>query len=132
MIGASRPITAKEDKGRTGSLERAKKGARAEEVIDAKEARSLSKAEEAGKVYDQSLLRAINQVILWRPARIVHPLLRPLSRINHLASSHARVRPCADPPSLLTLLFPNFFLTGSGPPDYSASSGTLSVPSPRW
>ena len=71
VVGGTRPISASEDKGKVGTLNKSKKEANDGKTAD--EAKSLPDAEEDGRVYNQSLLRAINQVVFWKSVHIILP-----------------------------------------------------------
>lgn len=110
IVGNARPISDSEDKGKTGALKppKVKKGKDGKAVDEMK---SLPKAEEGGKVYDQSLLKAINRVVFWRSVR-TPSCLRPHSPEVELGR---RVE-LAPPSRLLTCCPPFRPLAGSGPP----------------
>lgn len=63
VVGGNQPISESEDKGKKGKLKpvKVKKDKEGKEIVA-----EYLKIEENGKVYDQSLLRAINRVVFWR------------------------------------------------------------------
>ena len=94
IIGSARPISASEDKGKLGTLKKSNK--KGEDGKDEDKPKSLPNAEEGGKVYNQSLLRSINQVVFWRS---VHQLLASPGvylRLNPPELVSSRVVPLLD------------------------------------